>query len=118
MGAALVPLVIVLAVLILIAAGVVVFGRRQNRRREQVSRSDTVRYRVPEGQDPASVLAGLNAAGYDAVVTSAEAGPVVAVRVESPNPQAREGIRTVIADAPLNLEGDRPAARDVRFLDE
>ncbi|MGH3346777.1 MAG: hypothetical protein ACRDO4_07325 [Nocardioides sp.] len=118
MGAAIVPLIMALAVLVVGAAGLAVNGRRLAYLRDQVLDPGAVRYGVPHGQDPASVLAGLQRAGYEAVLSSADLHTLVAVRVDSCDPRAREGIRTVIAHAPLNLEGDRAAARDVRFLDE
>lgn len=116
MGAALVPLIIVLAALVLVAAGVVAFGRRQAQRREDVLGSGAVRYPVPEGQDPAPILAALHEAGYQAVMAGATAERVVAVHVEAP--ESRDAVRSVIAGAPQNLEGDPPATHDVRFLDE
>jgi hypothetical protein len=116
MGAALVPLVMVLAALVLIAVGLAAFGRRQARRRQEVLEGHTVRYPVPDWQDPAPILAALHRAGYTAVMAGATAERVVAVHVETP--ESREAVRSVIAGAPLNLDEDRPAPHDVRFLDD
>jgi len=116
MGAALVPLVIVLAVLVLVGAVVVAFSRRQARERQEVLESDTVSFRVPEGQDPAALLAALHTAGYDAALATAATDPVLAVTTEGP--ADREAIRSVIATAPTNPEGDHLGTREIRFLDE
>lgn len=116
MGAAIVPLVIGLVVLAVIAAAVVVAGRRQQQVRRRVVDTDSVRFRVPAGQDATSLLASLHTAGYDAALTTADTDSVVAVAVEGPTD--REAVRSVIASAPLNPEGDPPPPREVRFLDE
>lgn len=116
MGAALVPIIIVLAVLVLVIAALVALGRRQRELRREIAASDAVRFRVPEGQDPASVLAALRMAGYEAALTTGDIDTVLSVPVTSPGD--REGVRSVIAEAPLNPEGDQPKHHEVRFLDE
>jgi hypothetical protein len=116
MGAAIVPIIILVAVLALVIAGLVALGRHQQQQRREVVASDAVHFRVPEGQDPASLLASLRMAGYDAAMTSADTDTVLSVPVASPGD--REGVRSVIATAPLNPEGDQPVPHEVRFLDE
>lgn len=113
MGAVLVPLVLIAAVLVIGLVAVQAMTRRHEKRDDQLAKTDveTVTWNVPEGQDPVPVVTSLRAEGYQ---TSTDAGRIV---VGHPDGVDREQVRALIAHADLNLEGD-PARRTVRFTDE
>lgn len=69
-----------------------------------------LRYDVPDGQDPAAVVAGLAAAGLAATTTTVGAVRVLSVPLARDSVLDREDVRTLIADA--------AAAESVRFEDE
>ncbi|RYP82470.1 hypothetical protein EKO23_21580 [Nocardioides guangzhouensis] len=78
-----------------------------------------VLYRVPQGQDPAAVVAALHGHGFDAVSEPGPRGVDVAVPCRADDPDVRERVRAVIAvPVPGNLEGDPAPAGRVRFADE
>lgn len=87
--------------------------------RDAAPGADTLRYRVPEGQDPAAVMAALEAAGYHA--TPAPELNTHDLLVPCPHgadpAQQRAHVRAVIAGAALNLEGDSERS-PVVFEDE
>ena len=116
MGAALVPVLIGLAVLVVAVLVVQAASRRQQDKVEETRRPDvgTLRYAVPDGQDPAAVVTALQNEGYDAVVEGTE----VVVPCRTDPQRERAHVRSVIAAAPLNLEGDPAQQREVRFRDE
>ena len=81
-----------------------------------------LRYAVPRGQDPATVIAALNREGFDAALDpedSAGGKQVVLVAAPDGGQPDREQVRRVIGQqATLNFEGDRPDTGPVRFADE
>lgn len=113
MAVSLIPILIILGILVVIFAGVVVVSRSQKQRVAQVEQpgTDTLRYRVPEGQDPLAVLSALQQAGYDAVTE----GEDVVVPVAAGD---RERVRSVIEGSAYNLDTDVGPDRRVRFADE
>lgn len=116
MSAALVPIVIVLAAAALVVLAVTGLTRRQNRQVAKSERPTTadVRYRVPEGQDPAVVLVALRDAGYEATGEN----DLVIVSVLSDTPEQRDRVRGVIRDAGLSMEDKISSGDRVRFVDE
>lgn len=116
MGAAVVPVLIVLAVLVVAALVLSSASRRQRGQVEETHRPEvgTLRYAVPDGQDPAAVVNALQQEGFDAVAE----GPDVVVPCRTDPQRERAHVRWVIATAPLNLEGDPAPEREVRFRDE
>jgi len=115
-----IPLLIVVAV-----AYVAVRWFRQNemRKREEAVGEvvESLRYHVPVGQDPAAILAALQAEGYEAVRDDhPTATQDILILTPSGADRERAKIRAVLAhEAPLNLEGDpKPADYEVRFADE
>lgn len=84
--------------------------------------SGTLRYAVPVGQDPATVVAALNRHGYDAALDpEAAVGSSQVVLVGRPDggqPDREDARRVIGEEATLNFEGDRPDAGPVRFADE
>jgi len=116
MGAALVPALLVLVVLVVGAVALAAISRRQRERVDETHRPEvsTLRYLVPEGHDPVPIVTALQREGYDAVSEGQEV--VVPCRTDPERERAR--VRAVIAAAPLNLEGDPASGREVRFTDE
>ena len=80
--------------------------------------ADALYYRVPEGQDPVTVVTALRLAGFEVEQDAASTygGQVVVTGAAA----RREDVRRVIAEnATLNLEDDPAAGSgDVRFVDE
>ena len=120
MGAVLVLVVIVLA---LLAVGLVMvrrLGREGDQRRDDVMTAPhTLRYDVPEGQDPAAVLVALSRHGFEAV---ADPDDVHAVVIRCPLGSAqREEVRIVLeneAQQTLDPQDEHVPGGPVRFLDE
>lgn len=83
-----------------------------------VSADRTLRYRVPEGQDPARLLAALWAEDYDAAVDPGERGQDIVVSFSDDREAHRDKVREVLRRAPTTMEGDRAVDRPVRFADE
>ena len=79
--------------------------------------TDTLRYHVPDGQDPAAVLAALEVEGYRATLAPAPATDDVLIPCRTGAERERAHVRAVIAHAALNLEGD-PGDHPVVFADE
>jgi hypothetical protein len=121
MSAVLVAALVILVPVVLVLAAIAAL-----RRRDEAVKSEafspavgTLRYHVPEGQDPAAVLAALETEGYAATLApSPETGDVL-IPCRSGADRERAHVRAVIAHAALNLEGDpRDADHAVRFADE
>ena len=118
---------LVMGVVVVVAAVVVVllllpFLRRATKERVRAhewAKSDeveTLRYRVPEGQDPAAVMAALRGKGFE---PGGDIDDSQDVLVPCRTDRDRERVRDAIAAAGTNMEDPRgrgPAA--VRFLDE
>jgi hypothetical protein len=127
-------LVVVMVVVVVLLALALAFGARAFSRsiRPTAEHSDrlqnadrpTLRYEVPNGQDPAVAVAELQAAGYD-VSADSEPGPGAAILIIGmPSGAApdRERLRTQLARIDrVNIDpGAEPATAlpAVRFLDE
>lgn len=117
-------LIAVLAVLVVLyfTGGFALMRRRREQTpalpSEATPEQASLRYPVPDGQDPAAVIAALRLAGYDAARDSDGNTNDIVIACDEDTPQVRERVRTVIAeDAPLNLEGDAMPG-EVRFADE
>lgn len=87
---------------------------RALRRRQPVPEIE-LRFRSPVGQDPAAVLGKLHRAGVTAVPDLI--GGETEVVISCP-PGDRERVRSVIADAPRDMDGDPLDSPSVRFSDE
>lgn len=122
-------LVAVLVVVIIVAVPLVAI-RNLKRRDDAVKGeayspvTETLRYHVPEGQDPAAVLAALETEGYAATLSPSPATHEVLIPVRAGADRERAHVRSVIARASLNMEGDAggdgedTARRLVVFEDE
>lgn len=120
MGAALIPVVLVVVVLAIGVYAVVHLAHRAGRDRLPVDQP-TLRYAVPEGQDAAAVLVALRAEGLDAATVTD--GPHQDVVVGCPTGVERERsrIRSIIQHVRSLADdaGDDGApAPTVRFTDE
>ena len=117
---------VLLAVMVLALAGVLIvtlwLGRSAERRADQPlpapPSSVLLRYVVPEGQDPAAVVAALGAAGLAA--KSEQTGDVrtVVVALDRDTVLDREDVRTLIGDAGSTIQDGVAVTGVVRFDDE
>ncbi|HEX3296630.1 MAG TPA: hypothetical protein VHR85_07400 [Nocardioides sp.] len=125
MGAVLVPVLLVVIVLVIGAIAVKRFTRAEidHSDRLQADERPTLRYRIPAGQDPALVLAGLRRAGYDASADSepGPSSPIVIIGATGGAPD-REAVRRALADIDgTNVVPEESGTVDrtrVRFEDE
>jgi hypothetical protein len=120
MGAVLVPVVVVLALLIVGLVMVQRLGRAGDELREEVmTAAHTLRYEVPAGQDPAAALVALSRHGFEAV---ADPGNAHALVIMCPLGSAqREEVRVVLENEAMQTVDERDAhvsTGPVRFLDE
>jgi hypothetical protein len=120
MGAAYV--LIILVVVALVVGGVMLsrLGSDRAARHEVVtSARHTLRYDVPVGQDPATVLVAVSRGGFEAVPDPVDHH---AITIELPlGPEQREEVRVLIeneATETLDPQDPRNSDRPVRFADE
>lgn len=112
----------VAAVLLLLVAAWLLRRRRRGWRRPQeheaFDQPESLRYRVPVGQDPAAVVAALRQAGY--YVTRDEAPTRIhdLLITDATGSLDREAVRTAIERAPIDLEGAPAPQHRVVFVDE
>jgi hypothetical protein len=99
--------------------------REQLKEREQVDKelhgdeTPTLEYAVPEGQDPAVVLAALERAGYTATVDPNGPHQVVLIACPAGVDRDRAHVRSVIESGSVTAPQDGvPMQVDVRFRDE
>jgi hypothetical protein len=113
--------IIVLLLVVLVGVGVAVFfggavGVSRASGEAHVSDPD-LRYPVPFGVDPATVINELKRDGYEATEgEDAQHQPVVNIRARGERAD-REAVRSTLARVPFN-EGHEPAGVTVRFSDE
>lgn len=123
-GAGLPWMVFGLVVAVLACAGILVMvpwlRAEMAREDELASRDrDVLAYEVPEGQDPAAILAALSLAGLTAAPVLRQGRRLVLIDERGRRDSAvRSRARSVIARAPLNTLGDPAPVHAVRFLDE
>jgi hypothetical protein len=126
-GAFLIPVIALIVVIVVMAIATKRFGRRSVQQGERLQRGSkpTVRYEVPNGQDPASVLIELRNAGYDASPESepGPSSPILIIGASDGGAPDRELLRALLARASVNVDPavDSPTEETrstVRFLDE
>lgn len=115
-----VVIIIVLAVIVMAA---VRFLHRQAAHQDEVKAApvDMLRYRVPEGQDPAIVVAALQKEGFEAMpdVQGAGASHDVLIPLSDGVEQHRAHVRSIIQSTEqINFEGDQRQIPQVKFADE
>lgn len=121
-GAGLVLGVVFVVVAVVVAFLLVPFLKRATKERMRAHEwaksddVDTLRYRVPEGQDSAAVMAALRGQGFEPVGDVDDSQDVlVPCRTE----RDRELVREAIARAGMNLEDEQGTGPGrVRFADE
>ncbi len=115
-------LIALLAIIVLLGVFVVVpFVRGESRRRDRLTEPGlkSLVYEVPEGQDPAAVVAALRQDGLEATEVMRQGRQRVVISGPEGTEDIRSRAREVIArGADLNLEGDPTAQRKVTFADE
>ncbi len=110
-------------VLAIIGLAAVRFLHRQAAHQDEVKSApvDMLRYRVPEGQDPAIVVAALQKEGFEAIpdVQGAGASHDVLVPCGEGVEQHRAHVRSIIQSTEqINFEGDQRQIPQVKFADE
>ena len=122
MGAIFGPIVLFVIVAVVVVVMVKRSVSQQTEVREALAHPDVpaLRYRVPEGQDPAAVLAALHGAGYTATADDHGGGDqgvlIGGIGDEAPD---REEVRRVLAgEGKLNFEGDTTYVATPHFDDE
>jgi len=122
MAAILIPVIIIVIALVAGAITARRFVRREKVHANQLrrARADTVRYQVPQGQDPSAVIVGLTRAGFDAVPDPTVGQTNELLIAGHDHEVDREGVRRALAGiTQLNLEGDELASvPPIRFMDE
>lgn len=113
---------VVIVVLLLVGGGVMLsrLGKDRAARREEItSAPHTLRYDVPDGQDPSAVLVALSRGGFEA---TADPGNSHAVTIMLPlGRQQREEVRVLLeneADQTLDPQDHHVPGGPVRFADE
>ena len=96
------------------------FLRRHEQRDKELhsDRVPTLEYEVPEGQDPAVVLAALHQAGYDATSDATHPRQTVLIACPGGIEGEREHARAVIESADVTTPDDGAPVPAVRFRDE
>ena len=111
-----------LAILVLLGIFVVVpWMRGESRRQARLTEpgQQHVVYEVPEGQDPAAIIAALRQDGLEATEVMRQGRQRVVISCPGSPGKVRSRARSVIErEADLNLEGDPAPTRKVTFADE
>jgi hypothetical protein len=125
-----IPLAVVVVIVLGVFAALIANARRQAVHHEHTRDADIdlLRYHVPEGHDPAPVIAALQHEGFEVLPDARRTDRHdLLIPCREGKDRHREHVRAVIegVDA-INLEGDpagrpgdtAPAGRGVRFADE
>jgi hypothetical protein len=120
MGSAYALIAIVVVLLVVGAMMLSRLGKDRAARREQItSAPHTLRYDVPDGQDPSAVLVALSRGGFEA---TSDPGNTHAVTIMLPlGRKQREEVRVIIeneAGQTLDPQDDVVPGGPVRFTDE
>lgn len=117
---------ILLALVAVLVLGALAYVLREHAaKRERVNeelhdaRTPTLEYVVPNGQDPAVILAALHREGYTATVDSEAFHQIMLVTCPQGLEAQREDVRAAIESADVTATDDgAPLRVDVRFRDE
>jgi hypothetical protein len=114
---------VVLIVIVAVVYGAVRTAKGPKDPRDNVERAsaESLRYRVPPGQDPVVVVSALTKAGFVAEALPVPEGHDVVVACEHGRERDRGRVREIIQDADVSAIGGGGAPYDippVRFLDE
>lgn len=119
-GMAAVVVLVIVAVLVAVVFAAVRFTQREQQHETEVldSGDPTLVYRLPEGQDPAAVLAALRREGFDAAPVPGGTGHEVLISCPDGVDRHRAEVRGVIQHAATLEGGDEQHVPPVRFTDE
>jgi len=82
-------------------------------------RVETLRYRVPDGQDPAVLIAALDGAGYTSDVVPEEGAKLLVIGCPAGRDRERARVRNVLAQNHMaSLEGPSIDPGKITFVDE
>lgn len=115
---------VVVGVIIVLIAGVVFFGYTSAKAGKEGEagvdpRVEHLSYPVPDGQDPAVLMAALTEAGYDAASEVVEGKPHVVVACPAGRDRERAHVRQVIRDTgTTGMTGTPFEPEQVVFQDE
>lgn len=121
-----IPIAIVVVIALLVVVAVMTYARRKSDRAQELRTAarttdlEMLRYRVPEGRDPAVLLAALRREGFEAIPDSEDvARHDILIPCHEGKDRHREHVRAVIENVDqVNLDGDRDPVGAVRFTDE
>lgn len=117
-GFAIIPIMIIVTVIVLIGLGVMVAGRRsQARVGQMLTEHETLRYRVPEGIDPAALIVALRHEGYQAAPAEGFLGEDLLIACPGGVDRHRAEVRATLQHA-TDLQGRTTSPPLVRFVDE
>lgn len=119
-GIVVVLVLVVIGLLVWGTASVVRGGKREIARQDlaKSDQMDTLTYVVPEGQDPAAVMAALRQEGFEPVRDRDTPEQRIIIPCREGLDRVRPQVRVVIRDAGLNLDDDSYRLDEVRFVDE
>lgn len=119
-GIVVVLVLVVIGLLVWGTASVVRGGKREIARQDlaKSDQMDTLTYVVPEGQDPAAVMAALRQEGFEPVRDLDTPEQRIIIPCREGLDRVRPQVRAVIRDAGLNLDDDSYRLDEVRFVDE
>jgi hypothetical protein len=120
MGAIIAPLLVIAVLLVLGVVAMRAMDRNRMVGEDQAKRSgaETLRYHVPDGQDPVGVIAALHHGGFDAVEDRDSGFRDVLIPCPAGRSHDRERARAVIEQVSADTgRGPQEPAR-VRFADE
>ncbi|MFC5176624.1 hypothetical protein [Nocardioides taihuensis] len=113
--------VIVLVVLVLLVGGAIAvrsISKDEAVHEEHVkSGGEYLRYRIPEGADPAAIVVALRHGGYDVVNDHELHGEELLISCPGGPDQHRSAVRELLRDVP-DLQGQSHGAVNVQFADE
>ncbi len=91
-------------------------GRNRQKSRARAADRGQLRYHVPVGQDAAAVLASVRNHGFSAAVEIAGGDEDIAITCN--RREAREQIRSILSNAPVDMNGHPFDGPPVTFVDE
>jgi len=120
MGAIVAPLLVIVVLVVLGLVAVRAMDRNRMAGEDHAARSDaeTLRYHLPDGQDPVGVVAALHHAGFDAVEDRDSGFRDVLIPCPNGRSHDRERARAVIEQVPAEPGRGPHEPAQVRFSDE
>ena len=117
-----IPLAIVVVLVLLVFAALISNARRRADHIEETREADIdlLRYHVPEGHDPAPVIAALEHEGFEVLPDARRMDRNdILIPCQQGKDRHREHVRAVIESVDkVNLDDDRVPTGTVRFADE